>query len=144
MNKKPALIISLVLIFLLSLILYDFYQTRKTQLNAGPTLLPEIVLLESAPPQISWQIDSATPKIITKTAIYWGGESSSSALPTSASPEVVGYPFFTPDFIDAQITLPSQFSVNLNTDQPGKIYYRIYAQVDQLHLWSEEFSAELD
>lgn len=87
-----------------------------------------------------WQVDSAPDLSTSYTAIYWGYESSPSALTKSDSPLAVGYPHLTQDYTSGRFLLPGTFDHNIRLDKPGKVFFRAYARVGGEHLWSAEGS----
>jgi hypothetical protein len=85
-----------------------------------------------------WHVES-TPDLSTSfTTIYWGYESSPSALTTLDSPEAVGYYGFSRDYTHGLFSLPGDFDLGIKFTRPGKVFFRAYAKVGEKHLWTEE------
>lgn len=141
--RKPAyLLIGILVLFLL--VFYNYLLAQKAIKNQKPA--PLDITLTSFPEDIKasssaifmWHIN-ATPDLSTNfTTIYWGHESSPSALTKKDSPQAVGYPNSLPDYAAGHFALPDDFNVNIKFDKPGKIFFRAYAKVGADHLWSEE------
>ncbi len=142
-------IILLPIIFALLVIplsVYDYLATKKNLGNLGPSTPPVINLTSmptkatsNQPTQLSWSVTNST-NILNTTTLYWGSDSSPSALPTDASPQAVGYPNSLPDYQDGHFQLPSNFQATIGPLAPGRYYYRAYARIDNQHLWTPEVS----
>lgn len=151
MKKSFSIAVLTFLILVVTLSLYDYFSLRNTQLSAGPTLPPSLVVAD-APKQSSvdnpitfnWRIDSATPRVTDLTTVFWSEESSPSALTVKDSPASVGYPNHLRDYSEGVFNLPSDFLGSITLTKPQTIYYRFYAHVDGQNLWSEEYVLEIN
>ncbi len=142
------LIISIVIFSLLSL--YDFYVARITLSQTRPSATPTISFLPPSSAkagnavELTWHIDTPTPRQINQTTIYFDSESSPSALTAQDSPQAVNYFNSLPDYQIGDFSSPGTFSavlsIPLNLPQ---IFVRAYARIDEGHYWSEEFKIEI-
>lgn len=128
----------------IGLVLFNYLKAQSAIKDTKPAPLaielvsfPEKILAGSAGTFI-WSI-SASPDLSTPyTTIYWGYESSPSALTKTDSPDAVRYPNSEEDYAHGNFRLPDTFDVNVVFNKPGKIWFRAYANVRGEHLWSEE------
>lgn len=129
-----------------SLVYYNYFQAQKSIQNTRPS--PLSIELLSSPTQVKaglpasfvWRLNSSPDLSTSYTTIYWGYQSSPSALTSSDSPQAVMYPHSAPDYIGGIFSLPDTFDLNLVFTQPGQVWFRAYAKVKENHLWSEENS----
>lgn len=130
----------------ISLIGFNYYRAQKAIEATRPA--PLSVTLVSFPEKITagnagtfiWTVDASPDLSTSFTTIYWGEESSPSALTKLDSPEAVGYPNSQPDYANGSFRLPDTFDVNILFSKPGNIWFRAYAKVKGEHLWSDEMS----
>jgi hypothetical protein len=129
-----------------SLVFYNYVQAQKDIKNTMPA--PLSIELVSFPDRVKvgesasfvWYLSSSPDLSTSYTAIYWGYQSSPSALTTSDSPEAVMYPSSELDYADGVFSLPDTFDLNLVFKKPGRVWFRVYAKVKEAHLWSGENS----
>ncbi len=88
------------------------------------------------PLTLAWRITAPTPRLAERTALFWGEESSPSAQ--LEGPQSAIYPQMSPDYWQGPFVLPDRFEVTLVPDREGVLFLRLYARVDNQHLWSEE------
>lgn len=103
------------------------------------------VSVESAPAtvvagsrfSVTWKVNSPDAKYITKTAVYYGTMSHAGDAPTAMPPSTFNYHSVTPS---QKGNAPSTFTDYVSAgDNPGKLYYRGYALIDQMNYWSDEY-----
>lgn len=143
MNKGILLTVLLIASFLI-LVFYRYSQFQKAVKAEKPSVLntwlisfPDQIALPGSA-SISWHVESPRGVKTSLTTLYWGYESSPSALREYDAPQAVGYPDHFTDYETGEFTLPQDFSVSLKPDRPGKIFFRSYAKVQDKHLWSQE------
>mgnify|MGYP001562217983 CR=1 FL=1 len=148
--KPKILLYSLVgLVVFYLLIYYNYYQAQQAIKNTRPS--PLSVELVSYPESLSvgssgtfiWHVQSSPDLSTFYSTLYWGNQSSPSALTKNDSPQAVGYPSFVADYTDGRYRLPNDFDIKIKFNKIGKVYFRAYAKVGQEHLWSEENSLEV-
>ena len=131
----------------IALSVYDYLTLRRTALNSGPSLPPSLSLELPSPVDrqlnLTWKIDSATPRSTDFTTVYWSQESSPSSLSTTDSPAAAGYPNHLTDYTDGNFFLPAIFPGRLNFSTPGVYYLRAYAYIDGQHYWTEQLPLEI-
>lgn len=145
-SKNIVLYILLGLVSFLGLVFFNYLKAQEAMKSRQES--PLSVEITSYPKVIRageignfvWRVVSAPDLSTSHTAIYWGYESSPSALTKSDSPQAVGYPDFTPDYTSGLFLLPGTFDHNIRLDKPGKVFFRAYARVGGEHLWSAEGS----
>ena len=150
-RKNKTISIFIVGLFaFLGLVYFNYLKAQRDIRATKPSLLS--VELVSFPEKIRaggngtfiWSVD-ASPDLTTPfTTIFWGEESSPSALTKFDSPAAVGYPNSQLDYATGSFSLPDTFDVNLSFVKPGKIWFRAYAKIKGEHLWSNEFSLEVE
>lgn len=126
-----------------SLVFYNYFQAQKN-LSTRPSEFD--VTLQNTPlesrvgDQVSfrWLVNSTGSFSTISTAIYWSENSSPSALTQNDSPQAVGYPYQTPDYLNGVFTLPDSFDANIVFQSADTIYYRAYAKINGQHYWSDE------
>lgn len=147
-EKQPKtnilIFVLLFVIFIILLVFYNYFQSQKAKREERSSIIqvsnlsfPETITAGSRGSFV-WRIDAPSDLQTTATSIYWGYESSPSALTEADSPEAVGYPYHPSDYEVGDFRLPSDFDVSISFNEPGKIYFRSYAKVQKKHLWSEE------
>ncbi len=135
--------------FFLVLSLYHFFDLRRTLLGQSDQDPLSIQITDQSYSDdtlsVSWQLNTSVPRTTSKTGIYWSLVSTPSALPTSASPQAIGYNNFTPDYQSGQYFLPDSFSVNIDlSSQTDIIYYRAYAKLGNAHYWTAQKSLNIN
>ena len=129
-----------------SLVFYSYNQAQKDIKNTKSA--PLSIELVSFPDRVKagesasfvWHLSSSPDLSTSHTTIYWGYQSSPSALTTSDSPEAVMYPSSELDYSNVIFSLPDTFDLNLVFNRPGRVLFRAYAKVKEAHLWSSENS----
>lgn len=142
-NKTFSVIILGAIVFL-GLVYFNYLKAQRDIQDTKPS--PLSISLVSFPEKIKagstgtfiWTVDASSDLSTTFTTIYWGEESSPSALTKLDSPEAVGYPNSQLDYASGSFRLPDTFDVNILFSKPGNIWFRAYAKVKGEHLWSEE------
>ncbi|KKS94695.1 MAG: hypothetical protein UW68_C0010G0005 [Candidatus Collierbacteria bacterium GW2011_GWB1_44_6] len=144
MIKKYLLPLFAAFILFLGLVFYNYLQAQKAIQETRPAPLgisfvsyPQDIFAGSRGSFI-WNIVASPDLKTTFTTIYWGYESSPSALTLLDSPQAVGYPNFQTDYSTGIFSLPGSFDQNITFDKPGRVFFRAYAKVKDNHLWSEE------
>lgn len=140
-NFRYALLISLIFV---SLVYYNFHQAQVSLKNTSQTNLS--IKLDELPSntkvnqslKISWYVEAPSDFETTSTTIYYGPNSSPSALVRTNAPDAVGYPFSTSDYRKGNFYLPSKFESSLLFSKPGIYYLRGYSLVRNNHLWTDE------
>ena len=144
---KKILIYSIIAFISLSLaVFYNYQKAQKAIREQKPSVLLTDIL--SYPEKVTqggqgtffWRVDTPNDLVATKTTLYWSYESSPSALTTADSPEAVGYPNSTQDYLVGEFKLPDTFDSEIQFTKAGRVYFRSYAKVRDQHLWSPEFS----
>jgi len=133
-------------VIFLALIYFNYTVARKNIQNGksaeiSTTLFsyPEAIGVDSKG-LVMWSVQ-APPDLKTDfTTIYYGQESSPSALTKFDSPQAVNYPYRLEEYTNGSFKLPDTFDAHITFDKPGIIYFRSYAKVGRDHLWSEEKS----
>lgn len=92
---------------------------------------------ETADVTFSWLVRGTGT--IKTTGIRYGSESVPGILARDQSPAQSKYPEMTPDFADGSFALPLWFNVRKRFS-PGTYYYRLYAEINGQHYWSDEYS----
>lgn len=148
MKPKFAIVVTGILTFFL-LVTFNYFraqrdisETRSSPLSATLVSYPEKIKVGSIGTFI-WNIEATSDLTAASTALYWGYESSASALTKLDSPSAVGYPNTQSDYSVGQYRLPSTFDVNIRFPKAGKVYFRSYAKVRDWHVWSEEMTLEV-
>lgn len=78
---------------------------------------------------ISWQVNPSEPVMIPHTAIHYGPESRAD----------IGYPGLTPEFNLGNFKTPDVFTSVITAPQnPGKLYFRAHAIIEDREVWTEE------
>jgi hypothetical protein len=151
MNRRLVILISIFIVIVTGLSLFDYFLTRQQSLTAGPTLPVSIELANipssahsGQPVDFVWRLNSATPRTTDFTTVYWAGESSPSALTAQDSPAAVGYANYLPDYVSGSFDLPSDFTGAITFSRPQTIYFRYYSHVDNQHLWSPEYQLQVN
>ena len=93
--------------------------------------------MEGTIASFTWSINGP-PKTIHTTAIYYGSISSSADLGNHILPTDTHYTNVVKDFIKGEYSVPLQFVANEKKMVPGNYFFRAYAQIDELNLWTEE------
>lgn len=149
MIKKLSLYSAGILAFILIAIYYNYTQAQKAIRETKPSVLettvtsyPEIIQSGRTGTYI-WHVNVPNDLSTTFTTIYWGSVSTPSAVTVNDPPQSLGYPNSTNDYRTGQFKLPDDFDSQITFDQPGKIYFRSYAKVGNLHIWSEEYTTNV-
>lgn len=137
---------SVLSIFFLSLICFNYLSAQKaiseektSTTTVEVTSRPKTVEVGDRA-AVDWYVEVPDGQVTAATTIYWGYESSPSALLFFDSPQAVGYPNHPGDYESGDFPLPSTFTVSITPDTVGMVYFRSYALVRGNHLWSEEKS----
>lgn len=145
MNQKTLFYASAIFLLFLSLIFFNYRQAQIRLKDTRPSLL-SISLLNpprqapvNIPVNVAWHVQ-APPSFYATTTIYWGYDSSPSALTKLDSPQAVAYPNSAPDYASGRFPLPGNFDLNLTFPKPGTVYLRAFAQVGNNYLWTPEQS----
>lgn len=144
---KKITLYSLIGFLLLSLaVWYNYQNAQKAIREQKPSVLtsdlvsyPEKIM-QNGKGTFFWHVDTPNDLIATKTTLYWSYESTPSALTAQDSPEAVGYPNYTNDYLVGEFKLPDTFDSEVQFSKAGRVYFRSYAKVRDQHLWSEEYS----
>lgn len=143
MRFKNISIVTSVFALFLTLVFYNYLIAQRALRDTRPSPL-EISLISfpsslkpSSRGTFVWQVTASPDLTASYTTIYWGNESSPSALTTLDSPEAVGYPNSLPDY-RGRFALPSNFDEQILFEKQGSIYFRAYARVGSAHLWTPE------
>lgn len=146
MKRKEIIFIVLSLFIFLSLVYYNYLraqqqisQVRETQFQIALTRKPEVVA-KNVPVTLEWQVTAPESFAASQTILYWGYDSTPSALVKTDNPDAVRYPFSTPDYSQGYFRLPDHFDVNITFPKTGKVYYRAYARIGNDNLWTAEQS----
>lgn len=142
--KKNLKIILLLIFAFLGLVYFNTIKNR--QALVGPQTSLEIDLASpptqaqvNTPVPFSWQVDTNSSFKLQSTTIYYGRQSSPSALLKTDSPDAVGYTNHSQGYLKGEFFLPYTFDTKLTFDQPQTLYYRAYARVNNDHLWTPEY-----
>lgn len=87
----------------------------------------------------TWRVDGPATTI-NNTAVYFGTVSNPGDLDTDITPRETNYTDFVKDFTSGDYNIPLQFVGNTSVKNQGKYYFRVYAQVEDKHYWSDEYS----
>ena len=144
--KKILPVTLLFIVLIIALVFYNYLSAQKAMREERPSILsvenisyPETLLVKKKASFI-WRVQSPADLKTDLTTIYWGYDSSPSALTVLDSPQAVGYPNRITDYDTGEFSLPYTFSATLSFDTPGFVYFRSYAHVAGEHLWSPEQS----
>lgn len=143
-RPKTLLYIIVGIAIFIALIIFNYSRTQKNLSQTNPS--PFSLELISYPEKIKsggtgtfvWNVDVSPDLSTSFTTIYWGYESSPSALMVKDSPDAVRYQYSQIDYATGAFRLPDTFDVNVKFDKPGRVWFRGYAKVNNNHLWSEE------
>lgn len=146
MFKRFLIYSAIFLGFIVLSVFYNYSKAQQAIKNEKPSIL--VTDLVSYPEELSsggtgtffWNVDTPNDLVASNTTLYWDYESSPSALINTDSPEAVGYHYKTTDYLEGQFKLPDTFDSQVTFDKQGTIYFRSYAKVNNLHLWSKEYS----
>lgn len=144
MKKYLLYAVGLVIGFL-ALVGFNYLQAQKN-LKATKTSVLDIIFVGdpisstsvNTPINVKWRVTAPNSFTTPTTTIYWGYDSSPSALTKFDSPLAVGYPNAAPDYIGGRFTLPDNFDLNLSFPKVGTVFYRAFAQVGNNYLWTPE------
>ncbi len=146
MRQTFLVLITLVIVFF-GLSISEFYLSKKQLLTQESQPSPSIAI--SIYPQqttanealsISWQIKASLNDNTPSTSIYYGYDSTPSAVTKQDGPLALGYPLHTSDYFQGTFPIPATFDVSLSPTSAGKLYFRAYAFVKGEHLWTPEYS----
>ena len=107
-----------------------------------PTPTTETVAVTSVPASaivgesfsITWQVDNPQSITIPHTAIHYGPESKVD----------ISYPEFTDEFAQGSFTIPNTFTAVVRApDNPGTLYFRAHALIEEMDVWTEEDTIEI-
>jgi len=144
--KKAFVVIAGSLLVFLSLVFYNYLSAQKAirEEKTSITKLMNLTYPESieigSSASFVWKVEVPSGLSTENTSLYWGYESTPSALKDYDSPQAVGYPNHPTDYEAGEFPLPSDFSVTITPDKIGKVYFRSYALVQGRHLWTDESS----
>lgn len=146
MKKKELSFVILTIVVFIGLVFYNYLraqqqirEVRETQFTIGMTRKPEVVA-KNTPITLEWQVDAPNSFAASQTILYWGYDSTPSALTKDNAPDAVRYSFSTPDYSTGFYRLPDHFDVNITFPKIGRVYYRAYARVGNDNLWTAEQS----
>lgn len=149
MKSKTLLYVAFGIAIFLLLVYYNYFQAQTAIKNTRPSPLsidlvsyPELLTVSSRGTFL-WRVESSPDLLTTSTTIYWGYQSSPSALTVLDSPAAVGYPYFLSDYTSGRYSLPNDFELRYMYDHSGRVFFRAYAKIGNQHLWSEEKSLEI-
>ena len=127
MNKKLIILLLSTAVFV-CLVGYNYLvaqkkikDTRSSPLGISLQSFPQSVELGQSG-SFLWEVDSSPDLSTPKTTIYWGYDSSPSALTKTDSPEAVGYPYQTEDYASGIFKLPDSFDLNIKFIKYHKSY----------------------
>jgi hypothetical protein len=131
------------------LVYYNYLVTQKNLQNKLST--PQTVTITSFPNALKpdefgnfvWQVSASPDQKTNTTTIYYGYESSPSALTINDSPSAVGYQYSLPDYQNGSFFLPDNFDVNIAFSKVGTVWFRAYANIRGEHIWSNESSLNI-
>lgn len=146
MTKKIGTFSSLILGFIVLGVVYNYQSVQRSIRDTQPSVLATDIV--SYPEKIIsgntgtffWNVQTPSDLTASMTTIYWGYESSPSAVTVSDPPQSLGYSNSTSDYLSGNFKLPDTFDSQLVFTRLGKVYFRSYAKVGDQHLWSEEYS----
>lgn len=141
--KTPIYILLGIVIFI-CFVLFNYYKAQKDIQNTKPA--PLSIRLVSFPESLKvgssgtfvWRVESSPDLSTSYTTIYWGYESSPSALLKTDNPDAVRYPYSQTDYASGVFSLPDTFDVSIPFNKAGRIWFRAYAKVKGDNLWSDE------
>ena len=143
--KVKIFVISFLSLFLFSFcVFYNYQKVQDSLKNQKPSIIAienvvyPIRAKTGVPINISWFVEAPSGFTTPFTTIYYGYESSPSALLEIDSPQAVGYPYHLPDYESGVFYLPQLFSLSITPENAGVVYFRSYAEVNHRHYWSEE------
>lgn len=146
MFKKILSILVIFVVFILVSIYYNYKsaqkaisETKASVLTTDLVTYPESIV-SGKTGYFVWMVNTPNDLIATNTTIYWGYESTPSAVTVNDPPSSLGYPSMTSDYLHGQFKLPDDFDSQITFDQPGTVYFRSYAKVGDQNLWSKEYS----
>lgn len=148
-NKTVITIIVGIVVFV-GFVYFNYLKAQREIRDTKPS--PLLIELISYPEKIKsgssatfiWKVASSPDLSTSFTTIYWGYESSPSALRKSDSPAAVKYPNSQVDYTSGVFYLPDSFDVNITFTKPGKVFFRGYAKVKDDNVWSEERFFEVE
>lgn len=149
MKYKPYLVVFSILMVFVSLVFYNYFQAQKAISETRPAPLSLDLLSYPTNLQVGrpgnfvWHLESSPDLITNSTTIYWGYESTPSALGKNDSPEAVHYQYSQPDYAAGSFKLPDDFDLNITFNKPGRVWFRAYARVREDNLWSEEKTLDI-
>ena len=118
-------------------------ETKSSILETSVISYPEITTSGSTG-TFFWNVNTPNDLIASTTSIYWSYDSTPSAVTENDPPESLNYPNHTQDYLVGQFKLPDTFDSQITFDKPGKIFFRSYAKVGNLHLWSREYTVTVN
>jgi hypothetical protein len=146
--KIPLHLLAITVVFLV-MVYYNFLivqrdirDTKQSPLSVELVSYPEKIKIGGTG-NFTWRVNSSSDLSTSFTTIYWGYESSPSALQKTDSPDAVRYPMSQLDYSSGTFSLPDTFDVNIQFPKRGKIWFRAYTKVKGDNLWSEEKSVEV-
>lgn len=146
MIKKTVIILSTIFAFIVLSALYNYIlaqkairETKTSVLTTDLVSYPESIYTGNVG-TFFWKVQTPSDLSATTTSIYWGHQSSASAVTMTDSPESLAYPNFTTDYQTGSFKLPDTFDSQVTFDRAGIIYFRSYAKVGEHNLWSKEYS----
>jgi hypothetical protein len=143
-NKKSLFTASVFIFFFLILILVNTYKNKNSLTGPQSTLSisiidPPAITSVNNPTRVSWMIDTNASFKAKSITLFYGQQSTPSALLKTDSPKAVGYTNFTTDFLKDEFFIPYTFETILIFDAPQTIYYRAYAKVNGENIWTPEY-----
>lgn len=145
MKKKTFLLISAIFAFIVISVIYNYILAQKAIKETRPSILttdivsyPE-TLYQGKVGTFMWNVQTPSDLSTTATAIYWGYQSTPSAVTVNDPPQSLAYSNNTSDYLIGTFKLPDTFDDQIKFDRAGKIFFRSYAKVGNLHLWSKEY-----
>jgi len=143
-GSQTLLYIIVGFVIFITLIFFNYFKVQKNlaDTKSSPRSLdlvsyPEKIKLDSTGTFI-WTVNTSPDLATSYTSIYWGYESSPSALQKTDSPSAVNYPYTQIDYGSGVFQLPNTFDVNIKFGKIGRVWFRGYAKINDDHLWSEE------
>jgi hypothetical protein len=88
---------------------------------------------------INWQV-VGEQKTISQTAVYYDYVSHTGNFGQNVSPLLSGYLKFTDADNQGEIKVPGSFSAKVLPSQPGILYYRAMAKIDDKYYWTPEYT----
>lgn len=143
MNLKTLSIFAISFLVFLILIFYNYFVAQKAlkDTKASPLSIDLVSFPDSQTVgtrgTFIWRVIASPDLTASYTTIYWGSESSPSALTKSDSPQAVGYPNSVEEY-RGRFALPLDFEQQILFTKPGTVYFRAYAKVGSDHLWTPE------